>query len=56
MTTRYPQYQALIQQRLSPKRYKHSLNVMERAVYLARIIPPGGRICPRWKKRCIWRI
>lgn len=38
MTTRYPQYQALIQQRLSPKRYKHSLNVMERAVYLARII------------------
>ena len=38
MTTRYPEYQLLIQQRLSPKRYKHSLNVMERAVYLARII------------------
>lgn len=38
MTTRYPQYQILIQQRLSPKRFKHSLNVMERAVYLSRII------------------
>lgn len=38
MTTRYPEYQTLVQQRLSPKRFRHSVNVMERAVYLARIL------------------
>lgn len=38
MTTRYPEYQALIQQKLSPKRFRHSMNVMERAVFLARIV------------------
>ena len=38
MTTRYPEYQALVQQRLTPKRFRHSVNVMERAVYLARIL------------------
>ncbi|MGI5894768.1 MAG: bis(5'-nucleosyl)-tetraphosphatase (symmetrical) YqeK [Candidatus Merdivicinus sp.] len=37
MTTRYPEYDALLQERLTPKRYRHSVNVMERAVELARI-------------------
>lgn len=38
MITRYPEYLALIRQRLTPKRFSHSVNVMERAVFLSRII------------------
>ena len=37
MKTHYPEYEALIRERLTPKRYRHSLNVMERAVELAGI-------------------
>ena len=37
MKTNYPEYAQLLETRLTPKRYKHSLNVMERAVELARI-------------------
>ena len=37
MKTQYPEYDALLRGRLTPKRYKHSLNVMERAVELYKI-------------------
>ncbi len=37
MKTQYPEYEALLKERLTPKRFLHSLNVMERAVELAKI-------------------
>ena len=37
MKTSYPEYAKLLEERLTPKRYRHSLNVMERAVELAKI-------------------
>ncbi len=37
MKTSYPQYVKLLEERLTPKRFRHSLNVMERAVELAKI-------------------
>lgn len=38
MTTRYPEYRTLLEGRLTPKRFRHSLHVMERAVFLAPIL------------------
>ena len=43
MKTHYPEYEALIRERLTPKRYRHSLNVMERAVELAGIFGADPR-------------
>ena len=37
MKTHYPEYEAVLKERLTPKRFAHSLNVMERAVELANI-------------------
>ena len=37
MKTHYPEYEAILKDRLTPKRFTHSLNVMERAVELANI-------------------
>lgn len=37
MKTRYPEYEEILRERLTPKRFRHSCNVMERAVELANI-------------------